>query len=316
VRSLSYLLACEYLRSTTKLKLKRKQLKYAYSHKRAVSLEEDVEIESARKKKLEKIAHKLVRTSVESLLEQGAISFVNNGYVALGHEIHTHGKKITMDPYAYEVFYKSVLQKIAETHDMTQQIRKPKSLIISSPEITQKKPRIYVASTCYDLRDLRVEVARALRENGYHPYLNEDSDFPVMKGVNSYQACVEAVKQSDCLVLIIGTRYGGEIQERGISITELEYRTARDFRIPRINFCLDTVWNMVQIKRNNPQLNYPEYFHEKKEKVDKIFRFLDDVRKYEISKEDNWVYPFRNSVELKDILIQRLKMIFPTNVKR
>ncbi|MGD0027871.1 MAG: DUF4062 domain-containing protein [Candidatus Bathyarchaeia archaeon] len=188
-----------------------------------------------------------------------------------------------------------------------------------SPElarVTHAKPRIYLASTCHDFRDLRAEVSYSLRNWGYQPYLNENSDFPVPSGVDSYQACVETVKQSDCLVLVIGTRYGGEVKNLGISITELEYQTARKIGIPRINFCLDFVWNQIQLVRENPEMKYPSFFTERREKITKIFRFLDDVRKYESAKTDNWVYQFKDSVELKRILRRQLKSTVPTSSKR
>jgi hypothetical protein len=312
VQSLSYLLACEYLRSVTKLKAAKKSLKGLSPSSKRSWTKEEIMIESEKKERLEKYALKFVRKSVQFLIEQEAIFYTGDGYIALGDEIETSGKKILMDPYVYNGLYSTVLQRITEIHHLTRHKEEMKQYVLPLSELTHRKPRIYLASTCYDLRDLRFEVARALREWGYQPYLNEDSDFPVKVGVDSYQTCIEAVKQSDCLVLVIGTRYGGEVEGLGISITELEYRTARENGIPRINFCLDSVWNIAQVRKKNPQMTYPDYFPGNKEKTDKVFRFLDDVRKYEMGKTDNWVHPFRNSVELKEILRKQLKSVCPT----
>lgn len=307
IRTLSYLLACRYLRSKTKLKEKKKLLKQSISPKTRAAIEEQILFEQAKTNRLEKLAFKFVKRSVDSLIEQNAVAHIGNAYLVLGNKVQSSFGKITVDPYQYSNLYLSTLQDVREIHQLTKQKGPSKQSVQKSQQLLHRKPRIYIASTCHDFRDLRQEAAKSLREWGYRPLLNEDSDFPVEVGVHSYQACLEAVKQSDCLVLIIGTRYGGEVENSGISITELEYRTACENGIPRINFCLDSVWNLIQVRQKNPNLNYPKYFSEGKEKADKIFRFLDLVRKHELCKTDNWVHRFKNSVELKEILRERLR---------
>jgi hypothetical protein len=306
IRSLSYLLACQYLRSVTKLRTLEKNLKEASSYNQELAIKSQIESEMKNKERLEKFAFKFVRKSVASLIEQNAIADVGNAYLTLGAVVETPFGIVTMDPYHYNNLYSSTLQNIRELHRLTEKKGVSAAHATRPQPQVLHKPKVYLASTCQDFRDLRREVALSLREWGCQPILNEDSDFPVKVGVSSYQACVEAVKQSDCLVLIIGTRYGEEVENKGISVTELEYRTACDNGIPRINFCLESVWNLIPVKRKNPNMEYPEYFHEKKDKVDKIFRFLDYVKKYESGKTDNWVHPFRDSVELKEILRKRL----------
>jgi len=311
VRTLAYLLSCKYLRLETRLREHKKALKLSAPSRKKV-LDEKIEYELEEKQKVEKSSLKFVRNSVESLIKQDAIVDLGDYYLALGNELETSFGKITIDP--YNGLYSSVLQKISDIHHLTLHGSPPNQPILLSRKPTLYKPRVHIASTCHDFRDLRREVAQSLREWGYQPYLNEDSDYPVKVGVSSYQACIDAVKQSDCLVLIIGTRYGGMVEDKGISITELEYRTACEVGIPRINFCLNEVWNLVPVVRKNPGMTYPEYFHEGKEKADKIFKFLDYVRKYEKEKTDNWVHPFRDSVGLKEILQKRLEPVFPTKL--
>jgi hypothetical protein len=294
------------LRLITRLKEKRKLLNEVSSNNQRWAIRSQLQSELGKKERLEKSVFKFVKKSVNSLLKQDAIADVGNVYFALGSDVETPFGKIIIDPYEYNNLYSSTLQSVREIHRLTEQKKVSVPHVKSDQQSQPCKPRIYVASTCHDFRDLRREAAHFLREFGYQPILNEESDFPVKVGVDSYRACVEAVKQSDCLVLIIGTRYGGEVEGEGISITELEYRTACSHGIPRINFCLDSVWNLIPVRRKNPNMDYPEYFHESKEKVDKIFRFLDHVRKYEIGKTDNWVHHFKDSVEFKEILRKRL----------
>lgn len=182
-------------------------------------------------------------------------------------------------------------------------------VIYPSGHLRTRKKKVFICSTCEDLKDSRAELKKSLLKWGYEPLLNESSDFPVELGTDSYNACINAVKSCNLLVLIIGTRYGGIVEGEGISITEKEYRTACDLGIPRINFCLNKVWNLVQVVRENPGLKYPKFFTDEKAKVDKLFAFLDFVRKYKAGKTDNWVHPFEDSVQLKEILRYRLRNV-------
>ena len=108
--------------------------------------------------------------------------------------------------------------------------------------------KIFICSTCHDLKDLRAELKDALKKWGYEPILSEFSgEFSVEVGVDSHTACVEAVKKSDMLILIVGKRYGGRVPDNDISITELEYNTATENGIHRINFCSKEILNLVQV---------------------------------------------------------------------
>lgn len=309
LRTLSYVLACKYLRSKSTLKKKTKFLKQFRSQETLNGPGSQIRDEEKEVKRLERYAFKFVKKSLNSLIDQGAIANVKGAYLALGERIHSSYGDIELDPHHYYNLFQLTLRNVSEIHKLAMKRTRSKHQVRHHQQFQYRRPVIYVASTCHDLRDLRIELAHSLREWGYSPLLNEDSDFifPVKVKVNSYEACLEAVKASDCLVLIIGTRYGGEVGTMGISITELEYRTATELGIPCINFCLDKVWNLIQVRQNNPQLNYPRYFTESREKVDKLFRFLDYVRKYEQGKTDNWVHVFRNSLELKKILRTRFE---------
>jgi len=91
------------------------------------------------------------------------------------------------------------------------------------------KPKIFVSSTVKDLPNEREAAKRAIEKIPAIPIMSEYSMNAVDKP--SIQACVDAVKIADFYILILGVRYGWEL-ENGISITELEYDTAYKEGIP------------------------------------------------------------------------------------
>lgn len=50
------------------------------------------------------------------------------------------------------------------------------------------------------------------------------------------EECLRQLRESDLVVLLLGGRYGSLDPETGLSITELEYRTARDLGLPVLVF--------------------------------------------------------------------------------
>lgn len=85
------------------------------------------------------------------------------------------------------------------------------------------KPKIFVSSTVKDLPNEREAAKRAIEKIPAIPIMSEYTMNAVDKP--SVQACVDEVKKADFYILILGARYGWEL-ENGISITELEYDTA------------------------------------------------------------------------------------------
>lgn len=91
------------------------------------------------------------------------------------------------------------------------------------------KPKIFVSSTVKDLPNEREAAKRAIKKIPATPIMSEYTMNAVDKP--SVQACVDEVKKSDFYILILGGRYGWEL-ENGISLTELEYDTAFKEGIP------------------------------------------------------------------------------------
>lgn len=174
------------------------------------------------------------------------------------------------------------------------------------------KKKVFICSTSFDLEDARAEIRNALLNWGYQPILFESPDFPVEKGLHSHDVCLDAVKECDIFLLIIGSRYGGiyhgkkypEMNE--LSITRAESRVALDEGLEFKTFIRDDIWNERPTYKHNLKLgNKIDLFHAKDSKV---FDFIDEITQ---RVHDNWIYQFENSVKLKDKLE---KMLAPKSI--
>lgn len=92
------------------------------------------------------------------------------------------------------------------------------------------KPRVFISSTFYDLRQIRLELDKFIESLGYEPIRNEEGDIPYGKDDALQEYCYKEILNVDILVSIIGSRYGsaGNVKEKEqeYSISQLELKTA------------------------------------------------------------------------------------------
>lgn len=88
------------------------------------------------------------------------------------------------------------------------------------------RPQIFISSTFYDLKTVRDDIARAMRELGYETIRNETGAIPYARGDKLETSCYREVANCDILVCIIGGRYGSSSGITTGSITQNELRSA------------------------------------------------------------------------------------------
>ena len=88
------------------------------------------------------------------------------------------------------------------------------------------KPRIFISSTFYDLRQIRAELDMFIESLGYEPIRNEEGDIPYGKDEALEEYCYKEIKGIDVLISIIGGRFGSESKRNNSSISQIELRTA------------------------------------------------------------------------------------------
>lgn len=92
------------------------------------------------------------------------------------------------------------------------------------------KPRIFISSTFYDLRQIRAELDKFITNLGYESVRNEEGDIPYGKEDELQKYCYREIENVDILLSIIGSRYGShaivEEKEKEYSVSMKELKTA------------------------------------------------------------------------------------------
>ena len=88
------------------------------------------------------------------------------------------------------------------------------------------KPRVFISSTYYDLKQTREDISNFLLTLGYEPIRNEEGNIPYGNRDTLESYCYKEINNIDILVSIIGGRFGSQSNESQWSISNEELRTA------------------------------------------------------------------------------------------
>ncbi len=135
------------------------------------------------------------------------------------------------------------------------------------------KPRIFISSTFYDLRQVRTDLDLFIENLGYEPIRNEEGEIPYGKDEALEEYCYKEIKAVDILVSIIGGRFGSESKRNNSSISQIELRTAIKENKQVYIFIEKNVLSEYEtylINKDNSLMRY---------------RYVDDVRIYQFIEE-------------------------------
>lgn len=206
---------------------------------------------------------------------------------------------------------------------------------------------VFISSTCYELADLRYELADALRADGFVVKMSEDpnSAFCVDPLDDSIGSCLSNVEGSDVVVCIIDRRYGGIVRagpNAGHSATHLEIRRARETNKPlffflrepaardyeqlRANPAYDSKW--VEPSRAAPPAAPPDWRGRLADMIGgpkeavvppvartkwiEFVRYVSELPKHPAW--SNWYDSFKTVVDLKPLVRKRLADHFPNQL--
>ena len=173
----------------------------------------------------------------------------------------------------------------------------------------ERNDRVFISSTCYDLVDLRAELRLFITSLGLTPIMSDylDNDFETQANANSINTCLINLRTCDTVVIVLSQRYGGSLSEAGfgpISATHLEYREAKKEGKKILFFVRDRLladFDSYKISNDVKLLRWV------KPKDIGIFDFLEERKKLSNDPNDNWIWTFRDCLDVKERLRIDLK---------
>lgn len=159
------------------------------------------------------------------------------------------------------------------------------------------KPRVFVSSTYYDLKQVREDLDRFISGMGYEAVLHEAGDVAYGKDSAPQGYVHREIEMCDILICVIGGRYGTESTEQlGASITQHELNSALERQVQVFIFIEQSVYSEYRtylINKGTAGIKY--------QFVDdpRVYEFIDSV--YNLPK-NNSIAPFQTASDIVEFL--------------
>jgi len=88
------------------------------------------------------------------------------------------------------------------------------------------KPRVFISSTFFDLRQVRADIDRFIKDIGFESVRNEQGNIPYGKEEKLEEYCYKEIATIDIAVSIIGGRFGSPSSNGDYSVSQMEINTA------------------------------------------------------------------------------------------
>lgn len=167
------------------------------------------------------------------------------------------------------------------------------------------KPRVFISSTFYDLRQIREDLDRFILDMGYEPVRHETGAIPYSKTEKLETAAYRELQLCDMIVCVIGGRFGtASIDREGYSITQAELKTALEQGVQVFIFIEKGVHSEYRTYLRN------------KGKADITWSFADDSRVYSFIEEihalpiNNAIHGFETGLDIITFLRQQWAGLF------
>ncbi len=159
-------------------------------------------------------------------------------------------------------------------------------------------PRVFISSTCYDLKHIRENLKFFVETIGYQPVLSDEGDVFYSPYSHTHESCLKEVESCQLFILIIGGRYGGSFKDSDKSITNNEYKEAVKQNIPIFTLVETGVYSDHNVYNKNKKDKPDIYKNISYPNIDdiKIFDFIDEVRN---NGKNNAIQPFRNFSDME-----------------
>lgn len=158
------------------------------------------------------------------------------------------------------------------------------------------KPKIFLSSTYYDLKQIRADIERFVKEMGYEPVLNEQGNIPYGKEDKLEAYCYKEINNVDILVSIIGGRYGSESKYEKHSVSQMELKTAYELNKQVYIFIEKSVYNEYQFYLTNKEIENIKYTYADNVKIHKFIEYVEALP------NNNTLHGFESSEDIVTFL--------------
>lgn len=199
-------------------------------------------------------------------------------------------------------------------------------------------PRIFVSSTCYDLKEVRFQLRHFISEFGFDPVMSEFGDIFFDLKLHVQEACKNEIEKTDLFILIIGNSYGSIYHKHQDhidpdSVTLQEFRKCLEVGIPKYIFINKFLKHDFDNYRRTKAQAYAKNFQQSKKEIDeadfteeynKTYPFPQESYKYifkflEITEnlnKNNAIYTFESFDEIKSSLKKQWAALFYEALKQ
>lgn len=165
------------------------------------------------------------------------------------------------------------------------------------------KPRVFISSTYYDLKQTREDLASFLTNIGYEPVRNEEGNIPYGNDNTLETYCFREIQNVDIFVSIIGGRFGSTSQDSRWSISNEELRTALKHK-KQVYIFIDAqvaaeYETYLLNKGGNTKFKYVDNV--------KIYEFIEDIKGLA---SNNNIKEFSTSFQIQQYLKEQLAGLF------
>lgn len=174
------------------------------------------------------------------------------------------------------------------------------------------KPRVFISSTFYDLRQIRADIDQFLRGLGYDAIRNEEGSIPYGKEDRLEDYCIQEVRHSDILISIIGGRFGSESKDEQ---TIEKYLQAGSISQRELRAALENQKQVYIFIDKNVSAEYQTYLLNKGNSNVR-YKFVDDQRIYSFIEEiknlgiNNNIKDFETSEDITNYLREQFAGLF------
>ena len=166
------------------------------------------------------------------------------------------------------------------------------------------KPRVFLSSTFFDLQQVRADLERFIREQGYDAVLNEHGNIPYGKDAKLEDYCYKEISNVDILVSIIGGRFGSESKSSPDSVSQTELKTAYDLNKQVYIFIDKGVYSEYRFYLSNKDNKSINYTHADNIKIHEFIEFVEGLP------NNNTIHPFEMSMDIVNFLKEQWAGLF------